>query len=239
MKILAIIQARMDSSRLPGKVLMKIENKTILEHIIDSLKFSKLIDEIIVATSKNKHDDKIELLCNSLRIYCFRGSQNDVLRRYYDCAKFFKGDLILRITGDNPFVDPIIIDKIIQICKKSHCQYASNVLHQTFPLGYSLCEAMTFLTLEQLYNTKLNKMSREHVTHDVRKNPHKYFVKEILAPKNFQRPNWRLTVDYNEDLELAKKIFSKLYKPGKPILYKTLVKFLDKNQEILKPKKSH
>jgi spore coat polysaccharide biosynthesis protein SpsF len=233
MKVIAIVQARTGSKRLPGKVLMKINNKSILTYIIESLRFSKLVDKIIVATTQLPEDDKIETLCKNLNVECFRGSDVDVLNRFYKCAKSFNGDLIVRLTGDNPLIDPTIIDELIKICKESQCDYATNVLHPTYPYGFSSCEVIPFRILKKLNKIATDPMSREHVTIHIRKNPNLYTIKEIQAPKNLERPNWRLTIDYPEDMELMKNIFSSIYKNGSFISYAKLVNFLD-NQDLIK-----
>jgi len=228
-----IIQARMNSSRLPGKVLMKLEGKTILEHIINSLKFSKLYDKIIVATTTNQTDNIIETLCNDLNIDCFRGSSDDVLNRYYECAKFYQGNLIVRITCDNPLIDPTLVDEAIKICKEENCDYVSNMIHQTYPIGY-LVEVLKFDILKQNNDDIHDVLTREHVTHHIRNNSSLYKIKEFFAPKNLQRSDWRLTVDYENDYELMKKIFQNLYKPNKFISYSNVVRFLDNNLDLLK-----
>ena len=239
MKVLAIIQARLGSSRLPSKVLMPIEGTPILVHIINSLKLSKFINQIIVATTTSPKDDKIVDLCKEIDLDYYRGSEKDVLDRYYECAKFFKGDLIIRITGDNPLLDPTLIDELIQISKKTSCDYASNVLHQSYPVGYSPCEILTFSTLQKLHENEKEPLSREHVTYQIRNNPSLYKIEEIIAPAHLSRPKWRLTVDYEEDLELISKIFEKLYQPKSFIQYSKLVEFLDKNKELLKINEAH
>ena len=233
MKVLAIIQARTGSKRLPGKILMKINDKPILAFIPEFLSFSKNIDKIIVATTKLPEDDKIEELCKNLGIECFRGSETDVLDRFYNCAKSSGADLIVRLTGDNPLLDPTIIDEIIAISKESDCDYATNILHPTYPYGFSSCEVMPFRILKKLNEIATDSMSREHVTFHIRKNPNLYSIKEIKAPQNLERPNWRLSVDYPEDLELMKNIFSNIYEKGSFISYEKLVYYLD-NQDIVK-----
>jgi len=230
---LIIIQARISSSRLPGKILMKLEGKPILAHIVDFLKFSRLSDKIIVATTTNQEDNAIENLCKELNIYCFRGSSDDVLNRYYECAKLYKGDIIVRITCDNPLIDPTLVDKAIRICEKEKCDYVSNMIHETFPTGY-LVEVLKFNILEQINNKKNDDLTKEHVTHHIRMNPDMYKIKEFFAPENLQRPQWRLTIDYEKDYQLMKKIFQKIYKPNKFIPYSDVVNFLDNNLELLK-----
>jgi len=230
---LIIIQARMSSLRLPRKVLMKLEGKSILEHIVNSLKFSKLCSKIIVATTINQTDDPIATLCNDLDVDCFRGSSNDVLNRYYECAKLHQGDIIVRITCDNPLIDPTLVDKAIKICMEEKCDYVSNMIHQTYPLGY-LVEVIKFNILKQNNDEIHDALTREHVTNHIRKNLTMYKIKEFFAPDNLQRPEWRLTVDYENDYQLMKKIFQYLYNPNEYIPYANVVSFLDNNLELLK-----
>lgn len=232
MKVLAIIQARMGSTRLPGKVMMKLEGKPILEHIIEFLRFSKLINQIVVATTELPEDDKIEELCKSIKVDCYRGSSDDVLKRYYEAAKHFKGDLIIRITADDPLLDPTLVDEIVRVCVETKCDYASNILHRTHALGY-LVEGLTFSTLEKLHKNQTDLSTREHVTQHILDNPNLYNVREITASSNLARPCWRLTVDHIEDLELMSEIFSRLYVPNSYISYQSVVKLLDNNEKIL------
>jgi len=238
MKVLSIIQARIGSTRLQRKVMMTIQEKTIIEHIINFLQHSKYTNKVIVATTNLKEDDELETLLNHLGIDCFRGSADNVLERYYECAKYFNGDLIVRITADNPLVDPTIIDKAIFLCKETKCDYATNLLTPTFPTGYS-AEVLKFSTLSRIYNTQHDKQSKEHVTYHIRNNPHLYDIKEIYAPTELVRPNWRLTMDYKEDFELISEIFSRLYIPSSFIKYRSVVELLDKNPHLLKINEKH
>jgi spore coat polysaccharide biosynthesis protein SpsF len=230
---LIIIQARMGSSRLPGKVLMELEGKSILEHIINFLKFSKLTDKIIVATTTLKEDDAIEHLCTQLHIDYFRGSSDDVLNRFYECAKLFKGEIIVRITCDNPLIDPSLVDEAINICKNENCDYVSNMINETFPLGY-LVEVLKFDILKKNNDEQHDDLIREHVTRHIRMNPDMYKIGEFSAPKDQQRPEWRLTIDYKNDYQLMKKIFKNLYDPQQFISYSNVINFLDNNLELLK-----
>jgi spore coat polysaccharide biosynthesis protein SpsF len=233
MNIVCIIQARMSSSRFPGKVMMEIMNKPILEHIVSFLKFSKLIDKIVIATSSNEEDDVIANLANLLKVSCYRGTLDDVLKRYYDCATQFNADLIVRITADNPLIDPELVDRVIEISRKSGCDYASNMIHQTYPSGY-LVETLRYSTLEHIHKFHHDSLSREHVTFHIRENPTEYNIEEIYAPKEMQRPNWRLTLDYNCDFNLLSEIFLKLYKKNSYIKYEQVFNLLEKNPTLLK-----
>lgn len=238
MNILGIIQARTGSTRLPNKVLMKINGKSILEQIIDSLRYSKQISQIIVATTTLTEDDGIADLAKKLGVNCYRGSTNDVLKRYYECAKLYSGDLIVRITADDPIILPELIDDVINICKETKCHYVTNIIHPTYPIG--ICaEVFTFPILKILHENKKDKSSREHVTQDMVDNPLLYDVKEVFTPENLARPNWRLTVDYIEDLELIRKIFSHMSKKYSLMKYEKLIEFLDNNLDLLKINKKY
>ena len=233
MKIAAIIQARTSSTRLPGKAMKELQGKPMLEHIIDFLKYSKELDEIIIATTTLPEEEKIIELAKKLNVKYFCGSSQDVLDRYYQCAKFFKCDVIVRITSDNPLIDPRIVDKAIRVFKESDSDYVSNMINQTYPLGY-LVEVISFKILEQNHQNQKDSHTREHVVTHIRNNPNLYKIKEIFAPKELARPEWRLTIDYAEDFKLISEIFSKLYKPNSYIPYEMVVEFLDKNKHLLK-----
>ena len=223
----------MGSTRLPGKVLMQLQGKPILEHIVDFLRYSKMTNHIVIATSELSEDDPIEELSKRLQFSCYRGSASDVLERYYECAKKFDGDLIVRITADDPLVNPELIDEIVQLCKQTNCDYATNILHKTYPVGIC-CEAFTFQILQKLHEQQKDPLSREHVTYHIVENPHLYNIREVFAPEKLRRPNWRLTIDYQEDFDLMSEIFSKLYSANSYILYTSLVKLLDENTYLLK-----
>ncbi len=211
---------------------MKIQGKPILEHIVNFLKFSKKIDQIIVATSDLKSDDKIEKLCNKINVSCFRGNSLNVLKRYFDCATSFKGDIIVRITADNPLIDPKLVDKAVSLLINKKLDYVSNMIHQSYPEGY-LVEVFTFDTLKRVYATFHDDQSKEHVTFQLRKCPQGFKIGEFFAAKNKQRPNWRLTVDYLPDLKVIKKIYSKLYNPNSFMKYDDVFNFLQQNPDLL------
>jgi spore coat polysaccharide biosynthesis protein SpsF len=211
---------------------MKIKGKAILQHIVDSSKYCKKVDQIIVATSTLKADDEIEKLCSKIKIKCFRGNSSNVLKRYHDCAKKFHGEIIVRITADNPLIDPAIIDKGISLLVAKKMDYVSNMIHQSFPTGY-LVEVFTFITLKRMFEEHTDNQSKEHVTFQLRKHPKGFKIGEFFAPKNKQRPNWRLTVDYLSDFKLIKKIYSKLYYPNSFIKYNDVFNFLQQNPKLL------
>ncbi|MEM4249726.1 MAG: glycosyltransferase family protein [Candidatus Nitrosotenuis sp.] len=239
MKILSIIQARTESTRLPKKVLLKLESKSILEHIVDFLRFSKLTTNIVIATTTLSQDDEIKKISQEIGVECFRGNSNDVLDRFFQCMTASQGDLVVRLTADDPLVDPTLVDKVIHTLQTTGCDYVSNMLHRTFPYGYSSGEGISFKILKQLHETLTDPLDREHVTRHIIQNPNLYDVRDVLAPPELARPDWRLTVDYKEDFDLMKEIFSKLYKPNSFIKYESLVELLDKNPQLLKINEMH
>jgi spore coat polysaccharide biosynthesis protein SpsF len=223
----------MGSSRLPGKIMKELNGKPILQHIIDFLKFSKMVEKIVIATTNLQEDDVVDSFAKKLGIDCFRGSSENVLDRFYKCAKKYKANLIIRLTADNPLINPKIIDDLINLCKKFDCDYASNCLNLTYPYGYSTCEIFTFSTLSKLYETQKDPKTLEHVTYFIRKNPNLFNIRELKAPENLSRPNWKLSVDTIDDYIKMKKIFSNLYHENSFIDYISLVYFLDQNKHIV------
>jgi len=199
-----VIQARMGSSRLPGKVLKKINDMTILEYQLDRIKGSKRHQKIIVATSSNKIDDPIELLCKKKKISYFRGSEEDVLARYYECAKFFELDTIVRLTADCPFSDPDIIDDVIDHFYKNNSDYCSNTVPpetSTWPDGSDV-EVFSFHALERAHFESISSEEREHVTFFFWKNKKNNF--KISQLKNaYDWSDYRFTIDYPEDYKAS------------------------------------
>jgi glutamate-1-semialdehyde 2,1-aminomutase len=211
-KLLAIIQARYSSSRFPGKVLKKIKNKSFLEILINRLKKSKKIDKIIVATSKNKLDNKIKNECKKINIQCYRGSEDDVLDRFYKAAKLYNFKNILRVTADCPIIDPAVVDKVIDKYNNSNADYATNTMPPTFPDGLDV-EIFSFKVLKESWiKTKNKKELREHVTTYIRKNDE---IKKINYKYKKDYSFLRLTLDDVIDYKVLVKIlnqFSNIYK---------------------------
>lgn len=208
MKIVAIIQARMTSTRLPGKVLKKVMNKTLLEYQLERVSRSKYIDEIIVATTTNNTDQPIVELCENLNISIYRGSEYDVLSRYYEAALQSNAEIIVRITSDCPFIDPEIVDKVIELYMNSHVDYASNTLKRTYPIGMDT-EVFSFNALKQANDEATLERDREHVTAYMYVNSGLFNKKNLAYNLNLSNHRW--TVDTIEDFKLVSKILEKLY----------------------------
>ena len=163
MKKVAIIQARMGSTRFPGKVLKHLLDKPLLEWVVNACQNIPLIDEVIVATTTELSDAPIVEWCNTNKIKAFRGNESDVLSRYYEAAKSVQADIIMRITADCPLLDPHLAGQVLYFIVSDNADYACNVLPPTWPDGLD-CEAFTFRSLEVAYKKAIRKSDREHVT---------------------------------------------------------------------------
>jgi glutamate-1-semialdehyde 2,1-aminomutase len=203
MKVVAIIQARMGSTRLPNKVIKDIIGKPMIEILLTRLSQSKEVDQIVVATSREKINDSLQSLVESLGYECTRGSENDVLGRFYDSAKKVGADAIVRITGDCPLVAAELVDTCIKEFKSSEVDYFSNIDPTTFPDGLDI-EVMSFSSLKQAHNETDSKFDREHVTPYIR-NSENFRKDSLTNPEDLSDMRW--TVDEPEDLIVIRKIF--------------------------------
>ena len=232
----AIIQARVSSTRLPQKVIKKIEGKTVLEHLILRAKKVKNCDKVILATTDKKDDDVLGKIAKELNVLAFRGSENDVLDRYYQAAKLFKIDPIVRITADCPLLDPKIVEKVIDFYFSGNYDYISNTHPPTFPNGMDV-EIFNFKSLEKSWKKAKLRSEREHVTPYIFKNPKLFKIGNITYEKDFS--HLRLTLDEKEDLILIRKIYKELY-PKNPFfgleqvleLFKRKPELIEINQHI-------
>jgi spore coat polysaccharide biosynthesis protein SpsF len=228
----AIVQARMTSTRLPGKVLMDISGRSMLWHVINRLKFSKELDDIILATPDTTENDILEGFAKENNFHYFRGSENDVLARYYGTAKKFKIDVIVRTTSDCPLIDPEVIDLVIEKHLNSNVAYTSNTLKRTFPRGLDV-EVFNFDILEQIYKKAKKNYQREHVTPYIYEHPEIFKIQNIEIKKKLREPELRLTVDTKEDLELIREIYKYLYKPGKIFYAEEIINLLNEHPELM------
>ena len=206
MKIIAIIQARMESTRLPGKVMKEICGKPILEHIVSRVKLSKKLDEVIVATSINKADDVIDLWAGRNKVSCFRGSQDNVLERFAKCAEIYNPDIIVRLTADNALIDADIIDKGIEEFLKENNDYI--YYKKGLPLGMAV-EIFNYCSLKKAYQEADNMECLEHVTPYIYRNPDKFNIKYYDNKDDLSNIRW--TIDTVYDYTLVSNIYEKLY----------------------------
>lgn len=231
---LAILQARISSTRLPNKVLKKVNGIELLKYECERVLKSKKIDELIIATSTDDLDDEIEEFAKKNDFKIFRGSLNNVLKRYYECAKEYKNINnietlnIIRVTGDCPLIDPTVIDEVIKSYEENDCDYASNTLTPTFPDGMDI-EICTFSSLEKANNNAIFKSDREHVTLYI-KNSNEFTKFNYKAKNNFS--HLRMTVDELKDFELIKIVLENLYEKNPYFSYLDVVSFMSKNPEL-------
>ncbi|WP_198553763.1 MULTISPECIES: cytidylyltransferase domain-containing protein [Tenacibaculum] len=231
MRVIAITQARSGSTRLPKKVLLEIENKTLLQIHVDRIKQSKKIDDIYIATTTNKSDDCIVDLAKEFKVNYSRGSEEDVLDRFYQTVKDVKPDYIVRLTSDCPLIDPKLIDEVVEIAINKKLDYYSNVLLERYPDGQDI-EVFTFKALEKAWKEADLKSEREHVTPYIRNNSSYKDGKLFSSDNHFLEENYnhvRLTVDEQSDLEAISEVIAKL---GVEKGWKTYADFYLNNQEI-------
>ena len=210
--IAAIIQARMGSTRLPGKVLKEVNGKPLLMYQIERVRISKLLDKVIVASSTLSKDDVIADFCGRNNIDCFRGSENDVLGRYYECAKQFQADIIVRLTGDCPLSDPVVIDDVISLFQKEKADYAANTVPPDtarFPDGSDV-EVISMQALESAFIECQKPHDREHVTFHFWRYGNNFKAVQLTQDVDWSR--YRFTVDYSEDLEVVVFLIKELNK---------------------------
>lgn len=232
---LAIIQARMGSTRFPGKVLKKIKDKTLLQHLLERIEKSKKIDELIVATTTTKIDNQIENFCNEKKIKCFRGSENDVLDRFYKAVLFFNRtpETILRVTADCPLHHSEVIDFCVSEFYKQKTDYFSN--SNQLPILEDGCdtEVFTFSALETAWKEAKKKSEREHVTPYI-KNSEKF---KCIYKKFHPDYNFKLSVDNENDFKTVSEIFNYFY-PNEFFTINDIVMLLKRHPEILMHNKS-
>lgn len=227
--ILAIIQARMGSTRLPGKMLSVIGDRTLIRHCVDQVRQAQLIDRVLVATTVGPEDDPLveEVVGCGGEIY--RGSSTDVLDRFYQAAKAHGADVIVRICGDCPFIDPEVIDRTVRyfLDNSDSYDYVSNVHPPSVPDGYDV-EVVTFRALERAWSTARMTSQREHVTTAIWEHPETYRVGVVTHEENLS--HLRVVVDEPEDLEMLRALYVRL--SGRPLTLANVVQVLREKPEI-------
>ena len=226
-----ILQARLGSKRLPGKVLKKINGKTILEYTIKRLKKTKLSKNIIVATTKREEDQKIIKVAKKTNCYTFRGSANDVLNRYYEAALYYNVKNIVRICSDCPLIDPKIINEIYFFYLKNNYDYVSNKIFPSYPIGMGV-EIVNFESLKKANKLTNNSYEKEHVTAYIYKRPNKFKIKNVGLKKKLL--NYRVVLDYAEDFKLISNILKYFSKQKKDFFLKDIIKYIDRNPILKK-----
>jgi spore coat polysaccharide biosynthesis protein SpsF len=222
------VQARMGSTRLPGKVLHPVLGKPLLSYLLERLKRVQNAQKIVVATTSNAEDDAIETLCKKEGVYSFRGNEENVLHRFWSCAEQDKPEAIVRITGDCPLIDPAIIDKIIEeyTSNKDWVDYVSNTLTRSYPRGMD-CEIFSYKALQKAYEAETTASEKEHVTLYMYLHPELFKLKDIEYKQDLS--HLRLTVDTKEDFELIRLILENLYPKHPMFSLQDIIDVLDQH----------
>ena len=229
-KIVAIIQGRMSSSRLPGKVLMDIGGEPMLLRVVRRVQKVKSIQDVWVATTDQASDDPLVYLCKESNLPCYRGSTFDVLDRFYQAACLARAEVIVRVTADDPFKDPQVIDKVVNhLLTHPELDYCSNTIEPTYPEGLDI-EVFTFQALERAWNEAKLTSEREHVTPYIWKNPGKFNIHNVRHIHDLSALRW--TLDYEEDLQFTREVYARLYR-GQIFLMDEILALLAREPQLL------
>jgi spore coat polysaccharide biosynthesis protein SpsF len=209
-KVVASIEARMGSSRLPGKVLEDINGKPALTRLLNRLRYCRSVDEVILATSTHSRDDALERWAEQENIFCFRGSEDDVLQRVVDAHTFVKSDVIVEITGDSILTDPDVVDMGVEMFLVNNCDVVTNCGTQlSYPMGVYV-QVFYLAALREVANTVSDPAVREHVSLYFYEHPERYSILNMMAPPRWHAPDYRFQLDYPEDLQFIREIYSRL-----------------------------
>ncbi len=222
MEPLAIIQARMGATRLPGKVLLDLCGKTVLHHVIDRVRSCTKVARTVIATTLNGEDDAVEQEAKDLEVDCYRGDESDVLDRYYQAASKFSGDPIVRITADCPLLDPdlltLMLEKFEQIQNSEKLDYLSNTQTRTIPRGLDI-EIFNRASLTAAWQEARKPEEREHVTPFIYRNPDRFTLHDFSGDIDLSHLRW--TLDTQEDLNLIREIYKALYNKNNATIFTT------------------
>jgi spore coat polysaccharide biosynthesis protein SpsF len=229
--ILAILQARMSSTRLPGKVLRPILGRPMLGWQIDRIRRSRTIDRLVVATSQEACDDAIQGFCDANGIACYRGALHDVLARFHGAVEAFgPAQHVVRLTGDCPLIDWTIIDAAVALQKREGSDLAGNGINRTFPDGLDV-EVISFSALDRAHREAVDPEFREHVTQYIYRYPEKFRLAHLTQTPDFGALRW--TVDTPADFEMIEKVFVGLADLNNNFLQQDVLGFLEKHPEIV------
>lgn len=205
-KIVAIVEARMTSTRLPGKVLLPAAGRPMLGHLVERLKRVPSVDEIVVATTTNGTDEALVEFAESYGVSCFRGSEHDVMGRVLGAGEAMQADIVVNITGDCPLIDPLLTEQIIRLFLNNACDYATNGHIRTFPDGFPV-QVYRLQTLGKSVAMTDDRLEHEHVTLHIRRHPEIFHPIYLPAPPDQHWPEVSLSLDEEADYLLLKKIF--------------------------------
>lgn len=227
--VVVITQARMESTRLPGKVLMDLAGAPLLKRVVDRLRRAGRVDRVVVAMPDTAANDVLDEACRAMEVDTYRGDLEDVLARYAGAARAYGADVVVRVTSDCPFCDPELIDEVVEsLLADDVIDYASNNLRRTYPLGFD-AEALRVQALFRAEDEATLPHEREHVTPYLYQHPALFRLANLEAPPELHRPDYRLTVDESDDLALARAVFERL---GPDFSAREVVALLDSDEGL-------
>ncbi len=228
MRVVAIVQARMGSTRLPGKVLRDLAGETMLARVVRRLRGAKLLDEVLIATTDRPKDDAIVAECRKSSVAVFRGDQDDVLDRYFKAAQQASADIVVRVTSDCPLIDPEITDKTIEAFTSNLPDYASNTIVRTYPRGLDT-EVVSMAALTRAWREARKPYEREHVTPYIFEHPEEFLLLPVVGDQDYSPHRW--TVDTLEDFEFVQAIYSRL-KGKEGFSWREVLDVLDREPDL-------
>ena len=231
MRIVATIEARMTSTRLPGKVLLPCLGRPMLDLMIERLRRVPELDDIVIATTTNQADDPIEQLCHDLSVSVWRGSEDNVMERVLQAAQNFNADVIVELTGDCPLIDPAIVQHCIHAWLDSGSDYLANCLVRSYPIGMDT-QVFWTKTLADAFSRTTDLNDLEHVSLFIYRHPELYKLTEVEASKEHTDPELRLTLDTQDDYRLISTIFLELYPLNPAFTLDDILKLLSQKPEL-------
>ncbi|MBN2121134.1 MAG: glycosyltransferase family protein [Candidatus Omnitrophica bacterium] len=236
MKVVLIIQARMGSTRLPGKSMLDLAGAPLIARLIERVKRAGGLEAIVLATTVKTQDDVLKRIADDYGIFSFRGSENDLVDRYYQAAKVFKADIIVRLPGDNPVAEPGEIDRIIEYHRKGLSDFSSNIMqvdNNGYPDGIG-AEVFNFEVLEDVWRRGGNPSQREHLAtnfYDYFSQkavyPYRYRIGTVECPQSFRRPDLKLDVNTAEEYEFMRNLYEYLYSRNPQFHITDIIKWYD------------
>jgi spore coat polysaccharide biosynthesis protein SpsF len=207
MRVIAIVQARMGSTRLPGKVLLDVAGQSMLARVVRRVQPARSLSGVVVATARGPADEPIVRECAALGVAVFRGDESDVLDRFYQAARAYRAEAVVRITADCPLIDPELVDLVVGAFLEARPDYASNVLQRTFPRGLDT-EVVSLPALERAWHDAVQPYERSHVTPYLYQNPDLFRLYSVTHSRDYSGYRW--TVDTAEDLALVRAVYQRL-----------------------------
>lgn len=235
-KIVIIIQARRSSTRLPDKIMLPLAGEPLILRMFERVDYSKLADEIVIATTTNKSDDKVKEICNANKINCYRGSEEDLLDRHYKAGLEYNADVIVKIPSDCPLIDYRIIDKVLNFYLNNNDKYdfVSNLHPATYPDGNDV-EVIPKNILKITHNEAKSPMEREHTTPFIWEKPERFRIGNIVWETGLDYSmTHRFTIDYKEDYDLIKFVYDELYFKRQKFSLEDILKLLKEKPELKK-----